>query len=81
MPKETGLEGLIPKIYKRNALALMLYGYVKGVRAALHTVTIEQAVTMFKEDFCIDDDDLNDDTATSIYTRMQREEMILKRSK
>ena len=67
------LEGQIPKLYRRSALNLLMYGFVTGVRATLHTVNVKQAIFMFMEAYAIDDDDFNVDSAMVIYNRMQKE--------
>ena len=73
MAKESKLEGTIPKLYKRNALHLLLYGYVTGVRSTLHTIDIPMAISMFIEDFNIDPEDINEESAKVIYGRMRKE--------
>lgn len=80
MPKDIALVGVIPKLYKRNAISLLLFGYVKGVRATLHTMTIDKAIDMFIDDFGLTDKDVNRESLTTIFNRMQLDLKNLKRS-
>lgn len=80
MPKTSKIEELIPKIYRQNALNLSLFAYVRGVRSALHTVTVVQAIDMFMDDFGLDDDNFNRGSGLTTYNRMQKELIILKRT-
>lgn len=73
MPKENKVESKIGAIYKKNALNLLLYGFVTGVRATLHTVTIEKAVGMFMEAYELSDEDFNCDSAVASFGKMQKE--------
>lgn len=80
MPKDINLVGDIPKLYKRNAISLLLFGYIKGVRATLHTITISKAIDMFIEDFGLSDDKVNRESLKTTYNRMQIDLKNLKRS-
>ena len=80
MPKTSEIEKLIPKIYRQNALNLSLFAYIRGVRTALHTVTVVQAIDMFMEDYGLDDDNFNRGSALTTYNRMQKDLITLKRS-
>lgn len=80
MPKDIALVGAIPKLYKRNAISLLLFGYVKGVRATLHTITIDKAIDMFIDDFGLTDKDVNRESLTTVFNRMQLDLKNLKRS-
>ena len=73
MPKITGIEARIPAIYRRSALNHMMFGYVTGVRATLHTIPMRDALLMFMESFGLDDDDFNIASALTTYNRMQKE--------
>lgn len=73
MPKTTGIELKIPAIYRRSALNLMMFGYVTGVRATLHTVSMRDAMFMFMESFDLEDEDFNVASGLTTYNRMQKE--------
>lgn len=80
MAKETSIEKTIPKLYKRTALSQMMFAFVRGVRATLHTVTIDEAIRMFMDDMDLTDDDFNVESARSAYHLMQKELINLKLS-
>lgn len=80
MPKRTAIENQIPALYKRNALNLSLFGYIRGARAALHTISVPEAIGMFMEEYGLDDDDINRLSALNTYNRMQKELLNLKRT-
>ncbi len=73
MPKETTIEAAIPRLYKRPALNLLMFGYVRGAREVLHTVTVKQAISDFMDLFDLDHDQYNIDSALVTFHRMQRE--------
>ena len=70
---ESKIESNIAKLYKRNTLNLLMFGYVRGVRNTLHTITIEAALEMFRDDMKIDPDDFNAASMATIYNRMTKE--------
>jgi len=80
MPVQTEIEKLIPTIYKRSALNLSMFGFVRGVRATLPTVTVEMAISMFAESYGIDEEAYNLTSARSVYFRMQKELLNLNKS-
>ena len=67
------VENKIPKLYKRTAINLLMYGYVTGVRATLHTIHVGDAIIMFMETFGLSHEEYNIDSAKVIYNRMQKE--------
>ena len=56
-----------------TTINLLLYGFVCGVRDALPSITIKDAILMFMEEFDLDDDDFNIDSAAVIIDRMNKE--------
>lgn len=80
MPKQSNVEKIIPAIYKRTALSQMMFAYVLGCRSALHTVSVEQAILMFMEEFDITHDEYNTESAEVIYHRMYKDLMELKKN-
>lgn len=73
MPKRTQIENLIPALYKRSVLNIALFAYIRGVRSTLPTLTLAQAVDMFMEDWGLDEDEFNRNSALTTYDRMQKE--------
>lgn len=57
----------------------LMYGYIKGARASLHTITIKQAVMMFMDDFELDEDSFNSDSAMNTFFRMERDLITIKK--
>lgn len=80
MPKQSKIERLVPSLYKRTALSQMMFAYVLGCRSALHTVSVEQAIIMFMEEFELTHDDYNTESAEVIYHRMYRDYIELKKN-
>lgn len=70
---ETEVEKTIPRIYKRSALNKLMYGYVKGMRRALSTISVEYAIEEFMKDFGLTHDTYNKLSALSAFNRMQQE--------
>jgi len=79
MAKESILEQNIGTIYKKSTLNLLMYGFVTGVRATLHTVTIENAVRMFMEAYNIGDAEYNIESGVATYGRMRKEFLNIKK--
>lgn len=78
--KQSKIEKSIPAFYKKTALNQLMFGFVLGCRSALPTITIKQGVSMFMEEFKLDDEEFNSDSATVIFDRMQKEALDLKRT-
>ena len=68
----TLVKGTIPKILKRNAYDLIMYGYVKGMQDNFPTISIDKALVNFAERFNIVKE-FNLESARSAYERMNRE--------
>lgn len=80
MPVQTETEKLLPALYKRTALNLSMFAFVRGVRATLHTIKVADAIAMFMESYGVDEDEYNTSSAASTYFRMQKELLNLNRS-
>ena len=80
MARETPIEQTIPAIYKRTSLSLLMYGFVTGARAALHTITVANAIRMFMDEYGLTDDTYNFDSAMNTYFRIQRDIIELNKS-
>lgn len=78
MAKETPIEQTIPRLYKRNALYLLMFGYIRGCRDTLHTMTIEHAIRAFMSDMELEEDDFNFESAKCTYFRMCKDLKTLK---
>jgi hypothetical protein len=74
MPRQTAIEGLIPDIYKRNALHNAIFFWINGQRAAFpNGISIEISLQEFYKFINITEDDLPIKTAKQVYTRMYKE--------
>lgn len=73
MPKLQEIENQIPALYRAKAINMLMFGYVRGARATLPTVTIKMAIDMFMKDFGLSDDDFNRDTAEKTFNDTQKQ--------
>lgn len=79
MPKEQEVLKPIPALYKTNALNLLAFAYIRGVRETVHTVTEKQAIKMFMNSFELEEDEFNLDSALFTYSRTKKKETSRKR--
>jgi hypothetical protein len=70
MSKEKPFENRIPAFYKKNAIDMALFGYVKGMRRGLPTVKINKSIRLFLDDFGLNEDEYPEDSAVRAYTRI-----------
>lgn len=66
-------ENNIERIYRRSAENLLMFAFVRGARATLHTVTIDKALEMFRVDMGIEIDDFSIPSNRTIFNRMNEE--------
>lgn len=78
MSKEKKALSEIHRLYKVTGLDQVMFGFVRGCRATLHTVTIEAAIDMFMDAFGLNDEEYDRAGAKITYNRLQKE---LKKSK
>lgn len=74
MPKGKECTKLIPKIYKRNAENLLLFGWVNAQKQIVPTITIEQAIWNYFK-FC-DIEDWDMESAIVTFSQIQKEYYI-----
>lgn len=60
----------IPRFYKLQAFDHLMFGYVQGLRKALPSMKVTDAIKTFLEAFSIDEDVYCFDTARVAYYRM-----------
>jgi hypothetical protein len=60
----------IPRFYKFQAFDHMMFGYVNGLRKALPSMTIREAIRLWIESFDIDEELYCFDTARTTYYRI-----------
>ena len=75
MPKQRSLFVDIPKLYRRQAIDLIMYGYVHGLKKAMPSLSMDECIELFKEENGIGEDDLALGTAVSTIKRMRLEYM------
>lgn len=63
----------IQKIYKRQWLEGVLFGWIRAQRTLVPSVTIEQAIQSFYKDLDITPDDFPTADCVTTYTRMTKE--------
>ena len=81
MPLEPAAVVNIPALYKRNALNLSMFAFVKGARATLHTITVDDALSLFMDSYGLDEDSFNSASARATYYRMAAELKALNQTK
>ena len=69
MPKVKGYAVNIPRLYKWQALDLIAFGYVQGLRKAVPTMSVTQGIKMFLDTFELCEDTYCFDNAKAAYYR------------
>jgi hypothetical protein len=67
------LKQIIPKIYKRQWLEGVLFGWIRANKTLVPSITIEQAVKSFYKDQDISEDDFPMADCITTYQRMTKE--------
>ena len=72
MPREKGLYVHLPRLLKRQAVDLMMLGYVMGYRhtSPIPVLQIKRGIEKFKEDMGFSEDDYPLQSAIVTYDRM-----------
>ena len=73
MPRTKGIEKLVPSIFRRNALDHLMFGYVQGVRKAIPSTQIMEAIQLFMCDYDLSEDDYSSYSAMTTFCRMQKD--------
>lgn len=60
----------IPRIYRFQALDHIMFGYIQGLRKALPSMTVIQAIQEFQKSFGIEDEDYCIETMKAVYYRI-----------
>jgi len=63
----------IPKLYKRQALDLLMFGFVQGMFAAMPSLSLKDCLIMFMRRYKLSEDDYHYDSARVTYDRMNKE--------
>ncbi len=67
------LKQSVNKIYKRQWLEGVLFGWIRAQKTLIESVTFEQSVLLFYKDLGIDEQDFPMADCITTYTRMQKE--------
>ena len=62
----------IPKLYKSNALNLLMLGYVQGMQDALPAITDDKALQMFMRHYRLTDEDFSLESAKVYFVTMKK---------
>jgi hypothetical protein len=75
MPKNKGLYVNLPKLLKRQAIDLIMLGYVMGYRhvSPIPVLQIRKGIKLFMDDMGLSEDDYPLDSAIVTYYRMLKE--------
>jgi hypothetical protein len=63
----------IPKLYKRQAIDLLVFAYTKGVRKALPSVSVRESIMLFMVEFNVDESEFPLERLRKEYYRLQEE--------
>ncbi len=67
----------IPKLYKRTAIHLLMFGYIQGCTDLINTVSIEVALEKFRRRYDLSEEDLPTDSALTAYQRIKKDYLEL----
>lgn len=78
MPKDNPITREIPNLYKKQALHLVIYGFMTGVQWSLPSLTKKEAAEMFLKRFKYED--LNVSDIITSYDRTHKEALNAEKS-
>lgn len=78
MPKESKILELIPKLYRRNAIDLVMFGYISSHKKILPSMSIENIIYDFCKEYNIDLDEFDIGSATRKYYKLIQDLIKLK---
>jgi hypothetical protein len=81
MSKEKPFENKIQAFYKKNAIDLVMFGYVLGMRRGLPAVNINKSIELFLDEFGLSEDDYPLRSAIVTYERILKDYWTSKKSK
>lgn len=80
MKQQERIKISIPKLYRRQALDLMLFGFIEGMKAALPSLPTNKCLEMFQYKYGLSEDELPLMSAWQTYNRMTEEYADTQRS-
>jgi len=63
----------IPKIYKRQFLEAFLFGWIRGQKTLVESLTVQQSIEAFYKDTGIDESEFPIKDCFNVYNRMTKE--------
>jgi hypothetical protein len=81
VPKENPTTKEIPNLYKRQAIHLLLYGFISGVQWTMPSLTKKEAAEMFLKRFTIAKDDISIEDIITTYNRIHKDAINAEREK
>jgi hypothetical protein len=63
----------LPRLYKRQAIDLLMFGFVTGMRSALPMVTLDDSLSYFMQKHNLSEEEYSYSGARSTYYRMEKE--------
>lgn len=73
MSKEKPFENKILAFYKKNAIDLVMFGYVTGCQDTLPSLKTNRCVERFLKKFDLNEDDYSIESALRTYTRILKD--------
>jgi hypothetical protein len=61
----------VPSLYKKQALDLIMYGYVHGIQTAMPSVSVREAIKIFAEKNDLDEAGFSWESAQTAFFRMR----------
>lgn len=61
----------VPSLYRKQALDLIMYGYVHGIQKAMPSVSVKDAIMIFADSNNLDEDDFSWESAQTAFYRMR----------
>jgi hypothetical protein len=63
----------IPKLYRRKAFDLLMFGFIEGMKSAMPTLTIQECIVMFNKKIDTRNEDYSIEVNRTTYNRMKKE--------
>lgn len=77
MPREQPIMKPIPRLYKYQAIDLIMSGFVHGMQTALPALSVEKALQIFVDLYGIDYHEYPLDSAINKYSEIKKERLKL----
>lgn len=77
MTKDKPFKEDIPKMYRRSAEDLLMYGYVSGLQKGLPDLSTKKCIELFLQEFGLEEDDYPFECAYTTFGRIRKERDVL----